>query len=87
MPNKQKFAHLLGSKWTAKETTWGWRHFQVINRREEGQWVFAEMVASCDPKVRFWINAKQLKDRSLWQSGWQTLAQMNQSEEDHEFDY
>ncbi|NJK47413.1 TIGR02450 family Trp-rich protein [Candidatus Gracilibacteria bacterium] len=87
MPNKQKFAHLLGSKWTAKQTTWGWRHFQVINRREEGQWVFAEMVASCDPKVRFWINAKQLKDRSLWQSGWQTLAQMNQSEEDHEFDY
>jgi tryptophan-rich hypothetical protein len=90
MPNKQKFPHLLGSKWTAKQTTWGWRHFQVINRREEGQWVFAEMVASCDPKVRFWINAKQLKDKALWQAGWQTLAQMNQPEEDKEdfeFDY
>lgn len=79
MPKKQKFPHLVGSKWTAHQTTWGWRHFQVVNRKNEGRWVFAEMVAACDPTVRFWLNAKQLKDRDLWQAGWQPLQQAQPS--------
>lgn len=73
MANKQKFPHLLGSKWTAVQKTWGWRHFQVINRKNEGKWVFAEMISSCDESVRFWINAHQLKDSNLWLPGWKTL--------------
>ncbi|TVQ14677.1 MAG: TIGR02450 family Trp-rich protein [Leptolyngbya sp. DLM2.Bin27] len=76
MPRKQKYPHLLGSKWTARQKTEGWRHFQVANRRQEGPWVFAELVASCDPTVRLWINAKQLTNRLLWQPGWQPLNQM-----------
>ncbi|GAB4277613.1 MAG: TIGR02450 family Trp-rich protein [Oscillatoriaceae cyanobacterium] len=76
MKTKQKFPFLVGSKWTSQQPTWGWRHFQVVNRIQDGPWVFAEMVASCDPNTRFWINAKQLKDRSLWQAGWMTLAEM-----------
>lgn len=72
---------MLGSKWTAQQKTWGWRHFHVVNRKNQGQWVFAEMVAACDPEVRFWLNAKALKDRSLWRAGWQTLEEMEQSEE------
>jgi tryptophan-rich hypothetical protein len=80
MAKKTKFPHLVGSKWTARQNTLGWRHFQVVNRQNQGQWVFAEMVASCDPSARFWVNAKQLKDRSLWQAGWQTLQEMNQPE-------
>jgi tryptophan-rich hypothetical protein len=79
MARKIQFPHLLGSKWTATQSTWGWRHFQVVNRKNEGQWVFAELVASCDPSVRFWINARQFKDPHLWQAGWQTLAEMNAS--------
>ncbi|HEY9749668.1 MAG TPA: TIGR02450 family Trp-rich protein [Allocoleopsis sp.] len=75
MSKKQKFPHLVGSKWTACQTTLGWRHFQVVNRKNEGQWVFAEMVAACDPGVRFWLNAKQLKNRSMWQAGWQSLQE------------
>jgi tryptophan-rich hypothetical protein len=78
MGKKKKFPHLVGSKWTARQTTLGWRHFQVINRKNQGPWVFAEMVASCDPEARFWINAKQLKDQALWQAGWQTLQEMNE---------
>lgn len=78
MAKKQKFPHLLGSKWTAKKKTWGWRHFQVVNRKNQGKWVFAEMIASCAPEVRFWINAKQLKDASLWEAGWKTLEEINQ---------
>ncbi len=73
---KQKFPHLLGSKWTAQQKTWGWRHFQIVNRSNQGKWVFAEMVASCDPSTRFWINANQLKDDSLWCPGWKTLKEI-----------
>lgn len=76
MPKKQKFPYLVGSKWTSQQETWGWRHFQVVNRKNEGQWVFAEMVAACDPTVRFWLNAGQLKDRYLWRSGWRTMQEM-----------
>jgi tryptophan-rich hypothetical protein len=82
MVKKQKYPHLLGSKWTARVKTWGWRHFQVVNRKNEGKWVFAEMVSSCDPSVRFWINAKQLKDRELWQAGWIPLNEINQAAQD-----
>jgi hypothetical protein len=35
------------------------------------------MTASCDPKVRFWINAKQLQDPSLWQAGWLSLNELD----------
>ena len=76
---KLKFPHLVGSKWTAKQKTWGWRHFQVVNRKNQGKWVFAEMVASCDSQTRFWLNASQLKDDSLWLPGWKTLQEMGQT--------
>jgi tryptophan-rich hypothetical protein len=78
MQRKQKFPHLVGSKWTANQKVDGWRHFQVVNRKNEGPWVFAELVAACDPNVRFWINAKLLKQRSLWQAGWQSLVESGQ---------
>ncbi|MBE9039318.1 TIGR02450 family Trp-rich protein [Oscillatoriales cyanobacterium LEGE 11467] len=86
MPKKQKFPHLLGSKWTAREKTWGWRHFQVVNRQDRGAWVFAEMVASCDPNVRFWLNAKLLKDRSQWNAGWKSLKESEETEETEPFE-
>lgn len=75
MSKKQKFPYLIGSKWTATQKTWGWRHFEVVNRKNEGKWVFAEMKSSCDSSVRFWLNANQLKDSSLWQAGWLSLAE------------
>jgi len=34
------------------------------------------MIAACDPDVRFWLNAQQLKERALWQAGWQSLQEM-----------
>ncbi|MGL5193727.1 MAG: TIGR02450 family Trp-rich protein [Chroococcales cyanobacterium] len=84
MAKKQKFPYLVGSKWTSQQKTWGWRHFQVVNRKNEGKWVFAEMVSACDPNVRFWINATQFKDRTLWQAGWQSLQEM-QSQPEQDF--
>ncbi len=76
MPKKQKFPHLLRSKWTACESTFGWRHFQVVNRKNEAEHVFAELESSCDPEVRFWINAKILRDRRRWLPGWKTLEEL-----------
>lgn len=75
MAKKQKFPHLIGSKWTAQQQVCGWRHFQVINRQNQGDWVFAELTAACDQTVRFWINAKLLKIRVLWQPGWKSLQE------------
>ncbi len=78
MPKKQKFPHLVGSKWTAQQKVDGWRHFQVVNRKNQGKWVYAEMVAACDPQVRFWLNAKLLQDGFQWEAGWQTLQEIEQ---------
>lgn len=82
MLKKQKFPYLLGSKWTARQKVDGWRHFQVVTRKNQGQWVFAEMVAACDPNISFWLNAKLLKDQSQWQAGWQSLQEIEEMEED-----
>ncbi|UBF25358.1 TIGR02450 family Trp-rich protein [Kovacikia minuta CCNUW1] len=78
MQRKLKFPHLVGSKWTAQQKIEGWRHFQVVNRKNQGPWVFAELVSACDPSVRLWINARLLKERSLWQAGWRSLQEQNQ---------
>ena len=64
MTKKQKFPYLLGSKWTAQQKVDGWRHFQVVNRKNQGKWVYAELASACDPSVRFWLNAKLLQDSS-----------------------
>lgn len=80
MPQKQRYPHLLGSKWTASQATFGWRHFQVLNRKSQGKWVYAELVASCDPSVRFWVNARSLRQRDLWQPGWRSLAEQAEDE-------
>lgn len=76
---KQTFPHLVGSKWTAQASIFGWRHFQVINRKNEGPWVFAELVSTCDDTVRFWVNAKVFKNRGLWKPGWLSLLEQSQS--------
>lgn len=80
MPQKQRYPHLLGSKWTASQATFGWRHFQVVNRKSQGKWVYAELVASCDPSVRFWVNARSLRKREVWQPGWRSLAEPAEDE-------
>jgi tryptophan-rich hypothetical protein len=74
---KQKYPYLMGSKWTAQEPTFGWRHFWVINRKNAEGVVFAELTAACDPTVRFWLNAKCLKDLQRWQPGWQCLDEQS----------
>ncbi|MGK7909807.1 MAG: TIGR02450 family Trp-rich protein [Synechococcus sp.] len=73
---KQKFPHLLGSKWTAVKPVMGWRHFQVKARQERSGVLFAHLGCVCDDSVELWLNAKVLKNRQLWIAGWQTLEDM-----------
>lgn len=62
---------IIGSKWTAMERTFGWRHFRVCSKTKgQGKEWFLEMVATCDETSRFWVNAQNLKDRERWGMGW-----------------
>ncbi|KAG6556723.1 hypothetical protein Mapa_001666 [Marchantia paleacea] len=62
---------IIGSKWTAMESTFGWRHFRVHSkRRGSGKDWFVEMSATCDESTRFWVNVKNLKERERWSMGW-----------------
>lgn len=78
MSRKQRFPHLVGSKWTAQKDIFGWRHFQVIDRKDLGALVFAEVAATCDPNIRFWTNARVLQDDEIWLAGWQSITQSSQ---------
>ena len=80
MTKKQKFPYLLGSKWTAQQKVDGWRHFQVVNRKNQGKWVYAEMVAACDPQVRFWLNANVVHADCWWDAGWETFAELQSTD-------
>ncbi|KAI5072390.1 hypothetical protein GOP47_0012496 [Adiantum capillus-veneris] len=68
--NRVDIPRIVGSKWTAMEKTFGWRHFEVACKQKGGRDWFLELVATCDPETRFWLNAKNLKDREMWSMGW-----------------
>jgi hypothetical protein len=40
--NPVALKQVVGSKWTAHEKTFGWRHFRVLSRRKEGATHFVE---------------------------------------------
>ena len=46
----------VGSKWTARETTLGWRHFSVIDRKSTDIGTYALMEATCETDVRIWVS-------------------------------
>lgn len=49
--NPVNLSTILGSKWTAHERTFGWRHFRVLNKKKEGgKTVFVEVPAPASPR-------------------------------------
>ncbi len=75
-------APIAGSKWTALEKTFGWRHFQAVSRKKEGSAQFVELASTCDTNVRFFVNATNLKDRSRWLCGWLEREEMQAASAD-----
>ncbi|GBG69981.1 hypothetical protein CBR_g4809 [Chara braunii] len=62
---------IVDSKWTALERTFGWCHFRVESKKQQAKGIwYLEMVATCDPASRFWVNAQNLRDRDRWAMGW-----------------
>ena len=75
--NPVNLKSVVGSKWTAAEKTFGWRHFLVRSKRREGAATFVELVSTCDESVVVWLDARNLKDRARWSCGWLERAEMN----------
>ena len=61
----------IGGKWTSSEPVRGWRHFRISTVEKKGtQERKVELMAVCDPKVRFWVPVVELKKLELWSAGW-----------------
>ncbi|KAL4452629.1 hypothetical protein ABPG75_008291 [Micractinium tetrahymenae] len=68
--NPVNAARLVGSKWTAMERTFGWRHFRAVQKQGQGKGTLVLLQATCDESTQFWVNMQNLKDRGRWASGW-----------------
>lgn len=60
--------------------TLGWRHFQVVRQKKHDKMVFLLVQASCDAAAQLWVNADNLKDRSLWAAGWLQMSEVRDPE-------
>lgn len=80
--NPVNLKSVVGSKWTAHERTFGWRHFIVLSRRKQGAMNFVELGSTCDESVRFWVNIANLKSRERWSCGWLERDEMRAVAED-----
>ena len=56
----------------------GWRHFAVLGLRGQGKQRSAELQAVLDRSVRPVVPLQELRNRSLWQPGWQPLQRSMQ---------
>jgi tryptophan-rich hypothetical protein len=74
--NPVNLKSVVGTKWTASEKTFGWRHFVVRSKRKEVTATFVELVSTCDTTVQLWLDARNLKDRARWSCGWLERAEM-----------
>lgn len=77
--NQVNVSRLVGSKWTARQRTFGRTHFFVskLHVSKPTKSTYALMVAACGTsnETQFWLNAKTLKSRELWSSGWLQRSQ------------
>lgn len=52
-----------GSKWTAMERTFGWRHYSVLQKRGQGRETLVLMVSTCDSSTQFWVCRRRCLQR------------------------
>jgi len=67
----------LSRSWTAQPQrlpqTRGYRHFALLGERGKGQERAVELEAVLDRQFRLVVPLRDLRDRQLWQPGWQQL--------------
>jgi len=47
-----------GSKWTAMERTFGWRHFRCVQKRGQGKATLVLLQATCDDSTQLWVRSR-----------------------------
>jgi phosphoribosylformimino-5-aminoimidazole carboxamide ribotide isomerase len=57
----------------ALASTHGYRHFRLLGERGRGRQRAVELAAVLAPDVRLLVQLAELRDRQLWQPGWQQL--------------
>lgn len=72
----RRYAHLVGSKFTAAARIQGWRQFHVLTLKKGADGYEAELQATCDRAVRVWAQARDLFDRAKWTAGWKLLREL-----------
>ena len=67
----------LPLNWTAQSAsladTAGFRHFRLLGEQGKGAQRSVRLQAVLDADVRLLVPLQQLRDRGLWQPGWQQL--------------
>ena len=74
-----RYAHLVGSKFTATAPISGWCQFHVVGLRKVEGGYDAELRASCKATVELRIPAKALFDETAWSRGWKRLSGLTNS--------
>ena len=68
----------LPQRWTAQpvlsKRTQGYRHFQLLGEQGKGADRAARLEAVLERSYRLLVPLQELRDRSLWQPGWQSLS-------------
>ncbi|KAK9827564.1 hypothetical protein WJX74_010792 [Apatococcus lobatus] len=74
--NEVVLSRIQGSKWTALNSTLGWRHFHAISSRKDGRQSYVLLAATCEKSTKLWVNTKILKDRAAWANGWKEMSEL-----------
>lgn len=76
--NHVNTSRVVGTKWTALERTFGWRHFEVKEvlsikgdpKKKNSKQTYVLLEATCDGTARLWVDVDILKSRKIWSAGW-----------------
>jgi tryptophan-rich hypothetical protein len=81
--NKVDANRLVGSLWTSVEVMYGHRHHQVIevqgSPKNKNQ-MRVRMLNCCGTPQEFWLPLIELKNKSIWRMGWQTMEDIQQAD-------
>ena len=61
--------------WTSQDPVGGYRHFQLVLKGGRGDQRWVELAAVLKPAYRERVRWHDLKDRSRWISGWQSIPE------------
>ena len=59
--------------WTSRIPREGKRHFRLVLQGGRGAERWVELCSVLTPEVRLRLSWRELRDRSLWDSGWQSI--------------